>query len=96
VLSRSIQCLIRRNESPDCSIANARTDGRLGGTDVQNLTSSKKEQDGLGKRKRLPSVPEPLVHDIEEMLSTPESFKLRKEESRRIVEPVKRVVGAMG
>ena len=46
--------------------------------------------------KNVSSVPEPLVHDIEEVLSTPESFKLYKEESRRIVEPVGRVVSAMG
>jgi hypothetical protein len=49
-----------------------------------------------GNQRRLSSVPEPLVHYIKELLSTPESFKLRKKESGRIVEPVRRVIGTMG
>jgi hypothetical protein len=40
-------------------------------------------------------VSKPLVHDIQEIFSTPESFKLRNEESHRVIEPVRRVIGAV-
>lgn len=62
--------------------------------DYESSVCSKQGEQPTGKT--VSSVPEPLVHDIEKMLSAPESLKLCKEESRRIVQPVGRVVGAVG